>query len=258
MSVHFLLQEIHKVKVLGATVAILIDDAGQPMVPVHPIIDAIGLGYNTEYDRLKADRRFGAIRMKVRTEQGEAINEVVVPLNKLHAFLFTVDSAYVSAEAAARLELFQLECVDVLNDYWNKGMAINERLERGNTEGSKYRDVRKLSRPALVEGVKRLCTYAEEAGTPLDADDVYHKLICFCWDRLGRGPMGDEKQEVDTPVYGYDSYLLASMERSAVRLIDLVIQEGHAVNEVIQHLNEQIENDLAHIGERAFQVLEAN
>lgn len=258
MSVHFLLQEIHKVNVLGATVAILIDNDGQPQVPVHPIIDAIGLGYNEEYDRLKADRRFGATRIEVRTKQGEVLNEVCVPLNKLHAFLFTVDPTYVSAEASARLELFQLECVDVLNDYWNKGMAINERLERGNTEGSKYRDVRKLSRPALVEAVKRLCTYSDEAGHELDADDVYHKLICFCWDRLGRGEMKDEKEAVDTKAYGYDSYLLASMERSAVRLIDLVIQEGHSPNDVIQHLNEQIDNDLAHIGERAFQVLEAN
>ena len=73
MSTHFLLKEIHTVKVLGASVAILIDNDGQPQVPIHPIIDAIGLGYDAEYNRLKADRRFGANRIEIRTKQGEVI-----------------------------------------------------------------------------------------------------------------------------------------------------------------------------------------
>lgn len=256
MSVHFLLKEIHKVTVLGTTVAILTDNEGQPQVPIHPLIEAIGLGYTDEYNRLKKDRRFGAAKMTLRTEQGEQIEEIVVPLTKLHAFLLSIDPTYASAEAAARLDLFQNECVDVLNDYWNKGVALNLRKELGNTEAANYRDVRKLSRPALVEAVKRLVSYAEASGTPLDADDVYHKLICFCWDRLGRGPMKGEKEAVDTPIYGYDSYLLASMERSAVRLIDLVIQEEQPVTEVLQYLHEQIDNDLAKIGERAFELLD--
>jgi hypothetical protein len=69
--------------------------------------------------------------------------------------------------------------------------------------------------------------------------------------------MKGEKEAVDTTLYGYDSYLLASMERSAVRLIDLVISEEQPVSEVIQYLSEQIENDLAKIGERAFELLDA-
>lgn len=257
MSVHFLLQQIHKVNVLGTTVAVLIDDRGNPTVSLQTIVDAIGLPFGPEFDRLKADRRFGAQRLTVRTNQGETIDEVVLPLTKLHAFLFTVDASQIDAVAAARLELFQLECVDVLNDYWNKGVALNLRQEMGNTESTNYRDARKLSRPALVEAVKRLCSYATASGVKLDEDDAYHSLICFCWDRLGRGEMKSETEEVDTKFYGYDSYLLAAMERSAVRLIDLVIQEEQPVGEVLQYLHEQIENDLAKIGERAFEVLEA-
>jgi P22_AR N-terminal domain. len=256
MSVHFLLQQIHKVNVLGTTLAVLVDDLGNPTVALQSVTEAIGLPFGQEFDRLKADRRFGAKRLTVRTNQGETLDEVVLPLTKLHAFLFTVDSSQIDAVVAARLELFQNECVDVLNDYWNKGVALNLRKELGNTESQNYRDARKLSRPALVEAVKRLCSYAEASGTPLDHDDAYHSLICFCWDRLGRGPMKSETEEVDTKFYGYDSYLLSAMERSAVRLIDLVIQEEHAVNEVLQYLHEQIENDLSKIGERAFEVLE--
>lgn len=256
MSVHFLLQEIHKVNVLGFTIAVIADDKGFPMIPVHPIVDAIGLGFDEEYQRLKADRRLGAFKMQLRTQQSEVVEEIVIPLTKLHAFLFSIDSSKVSTEAAARLELFQTECVDVLSDYWNKGLAINDRLERGNTESTKYRDARKLSRPALVEAVKRLCSYAGASGMELDPDDVYHKLICFCWDRLGRGQMKDEKEDADTKVYGVDSYLLAAMERAAVRLIDHVIAEEKDVNDVIQYLHEQIDAELANIGERAFEVLE--
>lgn len=257
MSVHFLLQQIHKVNVLGTSLVVLVDDAGHPNISLHSVANAIGLAYDDEYRRLKEDRRFGAVKLTLRTEQGEVVEEIAIPLSKLHAFLFMVDASKVSAEAAARLEIFQNECVDVLNDYWNKGVALNLRKELGNTEGANYRDARKLSRPALVEAVKRLCNYAQASGTPLDPDDAYHSLICFCWDRLGRGPMKGEKETIDTPIYGYDSYLLASMERSAVRLIDLVIQEDQPVSEVLQHLHDQIDNDLARIGERAFEVLEA-
>ncbi|EBQ4063553.1 structural protein [Salmonella phage Arash] len=257
MSVHFLLQQIHRVNVLGTPVAILVDDKGQPQVPIHPLIEAIGLGYNEEYDRLRKDRRFSIAQLTLRTESGAVIDEVVVPLSKLHGFLMAIDPTSASSEAAARLDMFQNECVEVLNDYWNKGVALNLRKELGNTEATNYRDARKLSRPALVEAVKRLCSYAAACGTPLDADNAYHQLICFCWDRLGRGPMKGEKEAVDTTLYGYDSYLLASMERSAVRLIDLVISEEQPVSEVIQYLSEQIENDLAKIGERAFELLDA-
>ena len=256
MSVHFLLQQIHQVNVLGYSINIIADDAGQPMVPIHGLVEVIGLNYGEEYQRLKADRRFGAARLTLRVDSGDQIEEVVVPLTKLHAFLFAMDSSKLSPEASARLDLFQNECVDVLNDYWNKGLAINDRLERGNTESTKYRDARKLSRPALVEGVKRLVSYASAGGLELDPDDVYHKLICICWDRLGRGPMKDEKQDVDTKVYGVDSYLLAAMERAAVRLIDHVIAEEQPVDDVIQYIHEGIDHELARIGERAFEVLE--
>ncbi len=255
MSVHFLLKEIHKVNALGTVLAIMVDEHGQPMVPVHPIVESIGIGYADEYQRLKSDRRFGASKLRVR-HGDDVIEEVVVPLTKLHAFLFSINPDHVSPEAAARLELCQDECVDVLNDYWNKGIAINDRLERGNTESTNYRDARKLSRPALVEAVKRLCSYANASGAKLNEDDAYHHLICFCWDRLGRGPMKGEYQDVDTKIFGVDSYLLAAMERAAVRLIDHVIVEEKDPSDVVQYLNEQIDLELATIGERSFQVLE--
>lgn len=253
---HFLLQEIHKVNVFGTVLAVIADENGNPTVPVHPLVNAIGMGYQDEYQRLRNDRRFGAFILKLRADDGAVVEEVVVPLNKLHAFLFAMNADSLNPEAAARLELFQLECVDVLNDYWNKGLAINSRLERGNTEGDKYRDARKLSRPELVEGVKRLVSYAAAGGQQLDPDDAYHYLITFCWDRLGRGPMKDEKEAVDTKVYGVDSYLLAAMERAAVRLIDHVIEEEKPVNDVLEYLSEGIDAELKNIGNRVFTVLE--
>jgi hypothetical protein len=256
MSVHFLLKEIHKVNVLGFSIDVIANENNQPVIPIHGLVEVIGLNYGDEYQRLKNDRRFGAANLRMRANNGDTYEEVVVPLTKLHAFLFAIDGSKLNAEAAARLELFQNECVDVLNDYWNKGLAINDRLERGNTESTKYRDARKLSRPALVEAVKRLCDYGRANEVAMDEDDTYHHLICFCWDRLGRGPMKAENESVDTKVYGVDSYLLAAMERAAVRLIDHVIEEERPIEDVLQYLDEGIENELSKIGERAFEVLE--
>ena len=104
--------------------------------------------------------------------------------------------------------------------------------------------------------MKRLCSYVKASGGELDEDNAYHHLICFCWDRLGRGPMKGEYQDVDTKIFGVDSYLLAAMERAAVRLIDHVIVEEKDPSDVVQYLNEQIDLELANSGERSFQVLE--
>jgi len=256
MSAHFLLRDIHKVNVFGFTIQVVPDEHDQPMIPIHGLVEAIGVNYGDEYQRLKNDRRFGAKNLRVSDGKGGQYDEVVVPLTKLHAFLFSMNPDALNPEARARLELFQSECVDVLNDYWNKGLAINVRLERGNTESTKYRDARKLSRPQLVEAVKRLCDYGRAGGVTMDEDDTYHHLICFCWDRLGRGPMKAENEPVDTKVFGVDSYLLAAMERSAVRLIDHVIAEEQPVEHVLQYLDEGIENELSKIADRAFEVLE--
>jgi len=256
MSTHFLLKEIHRVTVLGTVIEILGDDKGQPMVPIRSLCDAIGTVYGDEFARLRSDRRLGAYSIRLRAET-DPVDIVCVPLTKLHAFLYTMNPDALDSVARAKLEMFQDECVDVLNDYWNKGIAINDREERGSTEGSKFRDARKLSRPALVEAVKRLTAYAATTGVELDPDDVYHHLITFCWDRLGRNPMKSEYEEIDTNTHGADSYFLALMERTAVKLIDVVIQEGYQVSDVINYLGENIDVELAKLTERGFELLEA-
>lgn len=253
---HFLLKQIHRVNILGTVVEVLGDDKGQPLVPIRALCDAIGTVYGEEFARLKADRRLGALTATLRTDAGEPVSVVCVPLTKLHAFLYTMNPDALDPVSRGRLELFQDECVDVLSDYWNKGIAINDRIEKGSTEGDKYRDARKLSRPALVEGVKRLVTYAAETGIELDHDDVYHHLITFCWDRLGRSPMKSELEELDDNVHGADSYFLALMERTAVKLIDVVIQEGMGVENVVQYLGENIDTELAKLSERGYELLE--
>ena len=112
MSVHFLLKEIHKVNALGAVLAIMVDEHGQPMVPVHPVVEAIGLGYADEYQRLKGDRRFGASKMRVR-HGDDVIEEVVVPLTTLHAFLFSINPKKVSQDLREKLALYQDRKIDV-------------------------------------------------------------------------------------------------------------------------------------------------
>ena len=52
---------------------------------------------------------------------------LTLPLTKLNGWLFGVGASRVKPEVRDKLVEYQAECFEVLNDYWQKGQAVNPR-----------------------------------------------------------------------------------------------------------------------------------
>ncbi|MGP5325915.1 phage antirepressor N-terminal domain-containing protein [Vreelandella titanicae] len=99
-------------------------------VAMKPICDAIGLGWQSQWHRIKRHPVLSTCVVMMTTQlPGESQRRklLTMPLNKLNGWLFGVDASRVKPEIREKLVDYQAECFDVLSDYWQKGQAVNPR-----------------------------------------------------------------------------------------------------------------------------------
>ncbi len=99
-------------------------------VAMKPICDAIGLGWQSQFHRIKRHPVLSTCIVMMTTQlPGERQRRklLTMPLNKLNGWLFGVDASRVKPEVRDKLVEYQSECFDVLSDYWQKGQAVNPR-----------------------------------------------------------------------------------------------------------------------------------
>ncbi len=96
-------------------------------IVVKDICEHIGLRFRTQYEKIKADESFESKLIKVQTRGG--LQEVfTIPLSKLNGWLFNINPNKVKPEVKQKLIEYKKECFNVLNNYFNQGVAINHRL----------------------------------------------------------------------------------------------------------------------------------
>lgn len=102
---------------------------GQPYVAMKPIVEAIGLDWDGQRQRIRRHQVLseGAVMITAVAEDGRKRQMSFLPLKMLNGWLFGIDVNRVKPEIRDTLIDYQRECFDVLNDYWNKGVAINPR-----------------------------------------------------------------------------------------------------------------------------------
>src|SRR5699024_9391743 len=105
----------------------LYDD--KPYVAMRPICEAIGLAWNGQYERIKRDEVLSSSVRVIRTvaEDGRKREMSFLPIEYLNGWLFGIDANRVKPEIKEKLIQYKRECYQALNDYWNKGAAINPR-----------------------------------------------------------------------------------------------------------------------------------
>lgn len=109
---------------------ITIQHDGKPYVAMKPIVEAIGLDWRSQLQRIKRHPILSASVVIITTqlENDSQRREIsFLPLSMLNGWLFGVDANRVKPEIRETLLTYQRECFDALNDYWNKGAAINPR-----------------------------------------------------------------------------------------------------------------------------------
>ena len=88
-------------------------------VVVKDICEAIGIEFQRQYKKLKADPTFEAKLLKVQTPGG--VQDVFcIPLDKLNGWLFTINPNKTKPEVKEKLILYKKECFRVLYEHFNK------------------------------------------------------------------------------------------------------------------------------------------
>lgn len=107
---------------------LLVDQAGEPFVPMKPVVEGMGLDWGTQFRKLQAGRFNSVIVMMTTTgTDGKRYEMSCLPLRKLAGWLMSIHASKVRPELRDGVIAYQNECDDALWSYWNQGHAINHR-----------------------------------------------------------------------------------------------------------------------------------
>lgn len=107
---------------------LLAEQDGQPFVPMKPVVEGMGLAWQTQHRKLMAGRFAPVITMMVTTGfDGKQYEMACLPLKKLPGWLMSIHASKVKPDLRENVLAYQDECDDVLWAYWNDGRAVNHR-----------------------------------------------------------------------------------------------------------------------------------
>ncbi|WP_422419120.1 phage antirepressor N-terminal domain-containing protein [Pseudomonas sp. GZD-222] len=107
---------------------LLVERDGQPFVPMKPVVEGMGLAWQTQHRKLMAGRFAPVITMMVTTGlDGKQYEMACLPLKKLPGWLMSIHASKVKQPLRENVLAYQDECDDVLWAYWNDGRAVNHR-----------------------------------------------------------------------------------------------------------------------------------
>ncbi|WP_157958533.1 phage antirepressor N-terminal domain-containing protein [Salinicola sp. CPA57] len=98
----------------------VIDNNGEPFVPMKPVVDGIGLAWQAQSRKLSSSpERWGITIMVTPSKSGDQ-KTACIPLRKLPGWLMSIHANKVKRELREKVVQFQNECDDVLWQHWNK------------------------------------------------------------------------------------------------------------------------------------------
>ncbi len=101
---------------------------GKPHVILKPVLDALGVDYWTQVRKLRGKTwACTSTRLVQLPDQDQRREFVTVDIRTFLMMLATIDERRVAPDAKARLQEYQSEVADALEDYFTKGGAVNRR-----------------------------------------------------------------------------------------------------------------------------------
>ncbi|MCP8350647.1 hypothetical protein DN387_20650 [Pseudomonas sp. FBF18] len=105
---------------------LLVEKNGDPFVPMKPVVEGMGLAWQTQHRKLMAGRFASVITMMVTTGfDGKQYEMACLPLKKLPGWLMSIHASKVRIDLRDNVLAYQNECDDALWSYWNEGHAVN-------------------------------------------------------------------------------------------------------------------------------------
>lgn len=107
---------------------LLVERDGQPFVPMKPVVEGMGLAWQTQHRKLMEGRFASTITiMVIVAEDGKNREMACLPLKKLPGWLMSIHASKVRPDLRENVLAYQDECDDALWAYWNEGRAVNQR-----------------------------------------------------------------------------------------------------------------------------------
>lgn len=104
---------------------LLVDNGGEPFVPMKPIVEGMGLAWQVQHRKLVSGRFAPTITMMVIVaEDGKKREMACLPLRKLAGWLMSIHASKVRPDLRDNVIAYQNECDDALWAYWNEGIAV--------------------------------------------------------------------------------------------------------------------------------------
>lgn len=219
---------IESVNFYDDPIDVAITDDGRAYVSVAQITGYLGLDSEVIVGMFDNDPR---VNMEV--YEGNAI----VPINKLNGFLMLLPYDQVPAEFKDDLLNYQVECFEVLHDYWIHGVALNRR-ETPFDVTSKLKDERAVSRAALIKACASYCR-----DTDMDPSDLFDKVLGASYKVIGLEPLHENEK-----LTGAQAQYLAWVESVFAKTIGKFAtwSEGH--DDVVEAAAEHVEKHLRATG----------
>lgn len=93
---------------------------GEPYVPMRPIVEGMGLAWQSQLEKLKKRFSKGVTEIVIPSKGGEQ-SMICLALRKLAGWLHTISPNKVKPEIRDKVIQYQEECDDVLYEYWTTG-----------------------------------------------------------------------------------------------------------------------------------------
>ena len=102
----------------GATL-LVVEHNNQPYVPMKPVIEGMGLAWQSQSTKLKSNPRWSITEIVTVAEDGKQREMSCLPLRKLPGWMASIHPNKVKPEIRQKVIAFQEQCDDILWDAWN-------------------------------------------------------------------------------------------------------------------------------------------
>ena len=99
---------------------IVTENNGTPYIPMKPIVEGIGLAWQSQHRKLSNDTARWGVTMMVIPSLDKDNKALCIPLRKLFGWLQTLQPNRIREEIRDKVIQYQNECDDVLWRYWNQ------------------------------------------------------------------------------------------------------------------------------------------
>lgn len=162
----------------------LIDSDGRPFVAMRPIVQNMGLDWKGQ--QAKLNNRFASVVEIIPTTglDGKQYQMLCLPLEKLTAWLLTINPRKVKAEIRPTIERYQAESEAALWQYWTTGIARKEeiRQQMAELEAEERESFQRGSQAGKSLYIRRL----EKQRNQAQLAALQHELP-FIWDFAEKG-----------------------------------------------------------------------